>query len=105
MSPLPEKSLSVAPATPGKKGVMLMNRIGPSGATLWIADTVTGEERPLFAKSQFDYHASLSPDDKWVTFTSERNGDGNADVFRCRTDGTDLQPVVASSHVEDVLVM
>src|SRR5262245_50835186 len=59
-----------------KKGVMLMNRIGPSNATLWIADAATGEERPLLAKSSFDYHASLSPDGQWVTFTSERNGDG-----------------------------
>ena len=88
-----------------KKGVFLMNRIGPSNSALWVADAMTGEERPLLAEPKFDYHGSISPDGEWVTFTSERNGGGNADIFRCRIDGSDLQPVVETPSVEDVLVM
>ena len=88
-----------------KKGVFLMNRIGPSNSALWVADAMTGEERPLLAEPKFDFHGSISADGEWVTFTSERNGDGNADIFRCRIDGRDLQPVVETPSVEDVLVM
>lgn len=91
--------------TAEKKGVFLMNRIGPSNSSLWVADALTGEERPLLDAPRFDYHGSISHDGQWVSFTSERNGDGNADIFRCRIDGSDLQPVVETPSVEDVLVI
>ncbi len=93
------------PAAAGKKGVMLMNRIGPSNSTLYIANADGSDERPLLAESAFDYHASFSPDGQWISFTSERNGDGQSDVYRCRADGSDVKPVVATPHVEDVLVL
>jgi Tol biopolymer transport system component len=89
----------------GKKGVMLMNRIGPSASTLYIANADGSDERPLLPESGFDHHASFSPDGEWIAFTSERNGDGQADVYRCRIDGSDLQPVVATPYVEDALVL
>ena len=34
---------SLKEAANGKKGVFLMNRIGPSSSALWIADAMTGE--------------------------------------------------------------
>jgi len=86
------------PAAAGKKGVMLMNRIGPSNSTLYIANADGSDERPLLAESAFDYHASFSPDGQWISFTSERNGDGQSDVYRCRADGSDVKPVVATPH-------
>lgn len=89
----------------GKKGVLLMNRIGPKSATLFIANADGSEERPLLADGKYDFHGSFSPDGEWVTFTSERNGDGQADIFRVRIDGGDIQAVVSTSHVEDVLVI
>ena len=92
-------------ASPGRKGVMLMNRIGPSASTLYIANSDGSDERPLLAASGMDYHASFSPDGAWITFTTERNGDGQADVYRCRLDGSDIQPVVATPSVEDALVL
>lgn len=98
-------AINVKQAGAGKKGVFLMNRIGPSSSTLWVADAVTGEERPLLADGKYEYHGSISPDGQWVTFTSERVSDGNADIFRCRIDGSDMQTVVATPSVEDVLVM
>ena len=48
--------------------------------------------------------ASL-PTARNVVFTSERNGDGNSDVFRCRIDGTGIQPLVAGSPVDDAAVL
>ncbi|MCD7058632.1 hypothetical protein [Pelagibacterium xiamenense] len=97
--------ITINKAAPGKKGVMLMNRIGPSSAQIYIANADGSDERLLMEGSDFDYHASFSPDGQWVTFTTERNGDGNADVYRCRIDGSDVQPVVASPAVEDVLTI
>lgn len=97
--------ISVSKAETGKKGVMLMNRIGPSSAALYIANADGSDERRLFEGSDFDYHASFSPSGEWITFTSERNGDGNADVYRCRADGSDLRPVVTSPAMEDALVL
>ena len=80
---------------------MLMNRIGPSSSTLYIANADGSNERELLRASSFDYHASASPDGKWILFTSERRGDGQSDLFRARADGADIEQLVASSSVED----
>lgn len=40
-----------------------------------------------------------------VTFTTERNGDGNSDLYRIRTNGSDLQELVATPSVEDAGVL
>ena len=74
-------------AAPKKKGVMLMNRIGPSQSELYIANADGSNERKLLQQSVFDYHASPSADGKWVVFTSERGGLGNADLYRAKADG------------------
>ncbi|KXS95022.1 hypothetical protein AC578_135 [Pseudocercospora eumusae] len=93
-------------AVEGKKGVFLMNRIGPSASTLWIADIDGSNKRRLLGdESQFEYHASFSPDGEWVTFTTERNGDGNSDLYRIRTNGSDLQELMATPSVEDAGVL
>jgi hypothetical protein len=70
------------------KGVMLMNRIGPSSSELYIANADGSNERKLLQSSVFDYHAAFSADGKSIVFTSERNGDGQSDLFRCNLDGT-----------------
>ena len=69
------------------KGVMYMNRIGPSSSELYISDADGGNERKLLADSQFEYDPAISADGQWVTFTSERNGDGQSDIYRARLDG------------------
>jgi Tol biopolymer transport system component len=58
---------------------MLMNRIGPSSSALYVANIDGSNERQLLNNSVFEYHASFSPDGNWITFTSERNGDGNSE--------------------------
>ena len=44
----------------------LMNRLGPSQMTLYIANADGSGEHPLFPSSGFDYNASFSPDGKWI---------------------------------------
>ncbi|KAK6823258.1 hypothetical protein RU639_006137 [Aspergillus parasiticus] len=89
----------------GKDGVMLMNRIAPGTSKLYISDIDGSNERPLLSDPVFEYHASFSPDGQWVLFTSERNGDGNSDIWRVRTNGSDLQPLVTTPAVEDSVVL
>ncbi|KAF2183118.1 dipeptidyl peptidase IV/CD26, N-terminal domain-containing protein [Zopfia rhizophila CBS 207.26] len=89
----------------GKKGVLLMNRIGPSTSELYVADADGGNERKLLLDSQFEYHASFSPDAQWITFTSERNGDGNSDLYRCHPDGSGLEKLVAMPSFEDAVAL
>lgn len=40
-----------------------------------------------------------------MTFTTERNGDGNSDLYRIRTNGSDLQQLIATPSVEDAGVL
>ncbi|KAK5112705.1 hypothetical protein LTR85_011216 [Meristemomyces frigidus] len=89
-------------SAPGKKGAFYMNRIAPSTSVLYIADADGSNERKLLGNDTvFEYHASFSPDGLWVTFTSERNGDGNSDVYRARTNGSDVQKLLSTPSVED----
>jgi dipeptidyl aminopeptidase/acylaminoacyl peptidase len=85
----------------GKKGVMLMNRIGPSSSELYIANSDGAGERKLLRESVFDYHASYSADGKWIVFTSERTGLGQADIYRARSDGTEIERLTDSEAVDD----
>jgi Tol biopolymer transport system component len=98
-------ALQAAPAlaqpSPAKKGVMFMNRIAPSTSQLMIADADGGNERPLLADSQYEYDAAISEDGQWVVFTSERNGDGQSDIFRAKIDGTGIEPLMLGAAMDD----
>ncbi|KAF2241033.1 TolB, C-terminal domain-containing protein [Trematosphaeria pertusa] len=97
---------SLGQRAPGKKGVFLMNRIGPSTSELYIADADGSNERKFLSNSsRFEYHASFSPDGQWITFTTERNGDGNSDLYRCRQDGSGLEKLVATPSFEDAAAL
>src|SRR5262245_9799728 len=89
----------------GNRGIMLLNRIGPSTSELYVANADGSGERKFLQNSIFEYHASYSPDGKWVIFTSERNGLGQSDVFRARPDGTDIQSLITGPAVDDAAVM
>ncbi|KAL4894857.1 hypothetical protein BDV59DRAFT_164960 [Aspergillus ambiguus] len=92
------------------KGVFLMNRIAPGSSELFIANADGSNERPLLSNKTgagpiFEYHGSWSPDGEWITFTGERNGDGNSDIYRVRPDGSDLQELMATPAIEDSVVI
>jgi len=78
---------------------ILLNRIGPSGAELFIANADGSAERSLLAAPGFDYNASFSPDGKWIVFTSERAG--SADIYRVRVDGTGLERLTDDPACDD----
>jgi Tol biopolymer transport system component len=98
---LAQGKLQAAAPAGRKKGVMLMNRIGPSASDLYVANADGTGERKLLQQAGFDYHATFSADGRWVVFTSERNGLGQSDLFRARADGSDIQPLAGSPAVED----
>ncbi|CAG7948638.1 unnamed protein product [Penicillium salamii] len=87
------------------KGLFLMNRIAPGISRVYVANADGSNERLLLKDSIYEYHAAFSPDGEWITFTGERNGDGNADIYRVRPDGSDLQPILESPAVEDGVVL
>ena len=83
------------------KQTLLMNRLGPSQMTLYIANGDGSGERPLLASSSFDYNASFSPDGHWIVFTSERAGSGQADIYRVRPDGSGLERLTDDPALDD----
>lgn len=105
---LPHVNLPRAPkrAAQDKKGVFLMNRIAPATTEIYVANADGSNEQLLLGNnSVWDYHAAWSPDGQWVTFSTSRNGDGQSDIYRVRTNGSDLQPVAATPSFEDKLVL
>ncbi|TDV54254.1 WD40 repeat protein [Actinophytocola oryzae] len=96
---------AVAAAGAGKKGVMLMNRIGPSSSTVYIANADGSNERPLLQDRAFDRHACVSADGRTLVFTSERSGDGNSCLYRADINGSGqavgVRPLVTGPAVND----
>ncbi|KAF3767261.1 tricorn protease N-terminal domain-containing protein [Cryphonectria parasitica EP155] len=85
----------------GKKGILYMNRNSPVSSQLYIANADGSNERLLLGNnSVYEYHAQWSPDGEWIVFTSERNGDGNSDLWRSRPDGSDLEALATTPYVE-----
>jgi Tol biopolymer transport system component len=89
--------ITVLPAL--AKHRILMNRIGPSDAELFIANADGTGERKLLTASGFDYNATFSPDGKWIVFTSERTG--SSDIFRVRLDGSALERLTDDPSYDD----
>src|SRR5258705_7899660 len=83
------------------KDVMLMNRIGPSKSELYVASPDGSGEHNLLPTTGFDYHASYSYDGKWIVFTSERSGYGQADIYRVHSDGTGLEQLTDDPALDD----
>ena len=84
-----------------QRGVMLMNRIGPSSSELYIANADGAGERKFLPVSTLDYHATYSPDGKWIVFTSERDGLGQTNIYRAHPDGTEVERLTDSPALDD----
>ncbi|KAF7195794.1 Tol-Pal system protein TolB [Pseudocercospora fuligena] len=79
------------PNTNATLGTLLHNRISPNYSELYIANADGSNERLLLgSESVYDFRASWSADAKYVTFTSERRGDGQADVYRVAMNGSNV---------------
>ena len=101
-------ALTVCGSLAAAREMMLMNRIGPSKMTLFVANADgTGERRLLPQSDGLDYDASFSPDGKWIVFTSERDADGQgqADLWRVHPDGTGLEQLTKDPSLEDAGVL
>lgn len=83
------------------QNVMLMNRIGPSGSDLYVANPDGSGEHRLLPVPGFDYHGTYSQDGKWIVFTSERTGYGQADLYRVHPDGTGLERLTDDPALDD----
>lgn len=83
------------------RDVMLMNRIGPTRSTLFVADADGTHEHPLLPTTGFDYHATYSPDGRWIVFTSERDGLGQANLYRVHPDGSGLERLTDDPALDD----
>ena len=83
------------------QNVMLMNRIGPSVSNLYVANADGSAEHRLLPAGGFDYHATYSRDGKWIVFTSERTGYGQADLYRVHPDGSGLEQLTSSPALDD----
>jgi len=95
-------TLAAVPASAQQKGVMLMNRIGPTSSELFIASADGSAARPfLQTASGFEYNPSFSDDGKYIIFTSEQNGLGQADIYRADIDGTNIDRLTDDPAVDD----
>lgn len=85
-----------------EKHRIFFNRVGPVRAQLFVANGDGTAERALLPLTGLDYSPSLSADEQWVVFTSERNG--SADLFRMRLDGSGLQQLTNDPAYDDQAV-
>lgn len=88
-------------------GTLLHNRISPNYSELYIAKADGSDERLLLGNdTAYEFRASWSADGRYVTFTSERRGDGQADIYRVAMNGSNavagsIEQLVASEGVDD----
>jgi TolB protein len=77
---------------------ILMTRLGPSQASLFVSNADGSGERVL-TEGALDYNPAWSPDGQWIVFTSERNG--SADLYSVRTDGSGLERLTDNPAYND----
>ena len=79
---------------------IVYSSIQPSNWDLYLFDSPGSEPRRLTADPGLDYNGVVSPDGRWVVFTSERNG--NPDLYVLDLEGrAGARPLVESPAMED----
>ncbi len=77
---------------------VLFNRFKVPETGLFVADADGKNERAL-PHRETEYSPSLTPDGKWIVFTSERAG--QADIFRAHADGSGLEQLTDDPAFDD----
>jgi TolB protein len=77
---------------------VLFNRFRAPEIALFVADASGKNERALPHRGS-EYSPSLTPDGKWIVFTSERAG--RSDLFRMHTDGSGLEQLTDDPAFHD----
>ncbi|KAJ5382600.1 hypothetical protein N7517_000511 [Penicillium concentricum] len=91
-------------------GTFLHNRLSPNYSQLYLAEADGSNAKLLLGSNTvYDFRASWSVDGKYVTFTSERRGDGQADIYRVAINGSTgvtaaPEQLVSSEGVDDSAV-
>ena len=75
---------------------------GPLNTDIYIADADGKNATALLPDPGLDYNASFSPDDKWVVFTSDRNG--SSDIYRVHPDGSGMEQLTNDPSFDDQAV-
>lgn len=78
---------------------ILLAHLGPSQATLFIANADGSAERPLTQPGSLNYDPAWSPKGDWLAFTSERAG--SADIYRMHPDGSGVERLTDSPAFDD----
>ena len=77
----------------------------PGNDDLYLLDLATGERRALAPHPGKDGHPKWSADGEWIVFNrtfdpEDRNGGGDAAILRVRPDGSDLDVISDTEHIE-----
>jgi Tol biopolymer transport system component len=78
---------------------VVLDRLGPTEARLYISNADGSGERALADAGTFDYNPSWSAKGDWILFTSERAG--QADLYRVHADGSGLERLTDDPAYDD----
>ena len=78
---------------------ILLDRLGPTQATLFVSNADGSGERVLTQSGSLDYDPSWSLNGDWIVFTSERAG--SADLYRIHPDGSSLERLTSDPAYDD----
>ena len=90
-------ALAASPGDAADK--ILMARLSPTAAALYVSRADGSGEHALLAPGAFDYNPSWSPKGDWIAFTSERNS--SADLYRVHPDGKGLERLTDDPAYDD----
>ena len=97
---LPFILIGVGMVSPGSAtDRILVDRLGPTQATLFISNADGSGEQALAQSGSLDYNPVWSASGDWIVFTSERNG--SADLYRVHTDGSGLERLTDDPAYDD----
>jgi Tol biopolymer transport system component len=78
---------------------VLLARLGPTEAPVFIANADGSGGRALTEKGSLNYNPSWSAKGDWIVFTSER--EGSADLYRVHPDGSGLERLTDDPAYDD----